>query len=251
MAASDLWLSGMTRLTIATTCVPGDLPTKLERIASAGFSGVELYEPDLTGFTGTLEEVATIADALGLNIDVFQPFHDFEGLGGKDRDAAYARLDHKLGLMNSLSAKTLLVGTSTRKDSSPNLNDVVKDFTELAERAAKARCRAALIALPWAAHLRTEMDALDVISAVDHPNFGMGLNSFFSLADGSQAARLRDIPGERIFHVQLSDAPAIDYDITRLKSHFGLLPGQGDLNLPSFVRVLSRTATMVHGPSPE
>ena len=40
--------------------------------------------------------------------------------------------------------------------------------------------------------------------------------------------------------MQLSDAPALDFDISHLKSHFGLLPGQGGLNLASFVRVLAR-----------
>jgi 4-hydroxyphenylpyruvate dioxygenase len=216
------------------------LPTKLEMIAAAGFSGVELYEPDLTGFSGAVDQIAKKAVELGLGIDVFQPFHDFEGLVGPERDAAFARLDQKLNLVDGLSAKTLLVGTSTRKDATADFDTIVADFSKLADRVAEKGCRAALIALPWAAHVRNELEALRIVEAVDKPQFGLALNSFFSLADGSQAARLRDIPGERIFHVQLSDAPKFDYDITRLKSHFGLLPGQGELNLPSFVRILSR-----------
>ncbi len=231
----------MTRFSIATTNVPGDLPSKLKSIAAAGFSGVELYEPDLTGFEGAAKDVAAEARALGLTIDVFQPFHDFEGLSGSEREAAFERLNHKLNIMRALGADTLLVGTSKRKDSASDTETHVRDFSELATRAADIGCRVALIALPWAAHIKTEIDAFEIVSKVDHHNFGLALNSYFSLADGSQAARLRDIPGEKIFHVQLSDAPAVDYDITRLKSHFGLLPGQGDLNLPSFLRVLSRS----------
>ena len=230
----------MTRLSIATTSVPGDLPTKLETIAAAGFTGVELYEPDLTGFPGSTGDLAEHAMSLGLSIDILQPFHDFEGLDGGDRDAAFARLDQKLALMTELGAKTLLVGASTREDASPDRGAIAADFADLASRAGKAGCRAALIALPWAAHIRTELQALEIVEAVDSPHFGLALNSFFSLADGSQAARLRDIPGQRIFHVQLSDAPALDFDISRLKSHFGLLPGQGSLNLPSFVRIVAR-----------
>ena len=37
------------RLSVATTSVPGNLHTKLESISEAGFTGIELYEPDLTG----------------------------------------------------------------------------------------------------------------------------------------------------------------------------------------------------------
>ena len=97
------------------------------------------------------------------------------------------------------------------------------------------------MALPWARHITTELQALEIVRAVDSVAFGLALNSFFSLAGGEQAARLRDIPGDRIFHVQLSDAPALDFDITRLKSHFSLLPGQGGLNLSSFVRIVARS----------
>ena len=231
----------MTRLSIATTNVPGDLLHKLEQIATAGFTGIELYEPDLTGFAGNAEEVGTLARSLGLGIDVLQPFHDFEGLSGDARKAAFARLDHKLDLMKALGARTLLIGTSTHPDASSDIAQLVEDFRELADRVERAGCRAALIALPWARHITTELQALEIVRAVDSVAFGLALNSFFSLAGGEQAARLRDIPGDRIFHVQLSDAPALDFDITRLKSHFSLLPGQGGLNLSSFVRIVARS----------
>ena len=225
-------------LCVATTSVPGDLSAKLEAIAAAGFDAVELHEPDLMGYAGTAKEVAKKAKALGLRIEVLQPFHDFEGQIGEARLCAFARLEQKLDLMNELGAKTLLIGASASRNAAPD--QIVEDFSELAEITAAKGLRAALIALPWARHITKETQALEVLNAVDHPSFGLALNSFFSLADGSQAARLRDVPGEKLFHVQLSDAPGFDFDISGLKSHFGLLPGQGDLNLESFVRVLAR-----------
>lgn len=230
----------MTLLSVATTNVPGDLPQKLRRIAAAGFSGVELYEPDLTGFAGSAEEIGKLARSLGLDIEVMQPFHDFEGLAGEARKAALARLKHKSSIMTALGSRTLLIGTSTHPEASSDLAQITEDFGELADHIEKAGCRAALIALPWARHIRTELDALKIVEAVNSPAFGLALNSFFSLAGGKQAARLRDIPGDKIFHVQLSDAPAFEFDITRLKSHFSLLPGQGGLNLTSFVQIVAR-----------
>ena len=231
----------MTRLSVATTNIPGDLPQKLEQIAAAGFTGIELYEPDLTGFAGNAEEVGKLARTLGLDIEVLQPSHDFEGLSGDAREAAFARLDHKLDVMTALGAQTLLIGASTHPDAVSDIAQIAEDFRDLADRVERAGCRAALIALPWARHITTELQALEIVQAVDSAAFGLALNSFFSLAGGAQAARLRDVPGERIFHVQLSDAPALDFDITRLKSHFSLLPGQGGLNLSSFVRIVART----------
>lgn len=231
----------MTRLSIATTNVPGDLSGKLEQIAAAGFSGVELYEPDLIGFAGSASEIGKLACSLGLDIDVLQPFHDFEGMSGETRKTAFTRLEHKLSVMEALGARTLLIGTSTHPDASSDITQVIEDFGELADRVEGAGCRAALIALPWARQITTELEAFKIVEAVDSPALGLALNSFFSLAGGEQAARLRDIPGDRVFHVQLSDAPALDFDITRLKSHFSLLPGQGGLNLASFVRIVARS----------
>ena len=229
------------QLSVTTTSVSGDLFTKLETIAAAGFTGVELYEPDLTGFAGTAEEVGAHVIQLGLTIEVLHPFHNFEGLTGAERKNAFVRLDHKLDLIEALGAKTLLVGTSPYSEASGDHDAICSDFSDLAERVQKRGCRAALIALPWAQHLQGEMQALEVVEAVNSPAFGLALNSFFSLADGSQPARLRDIPGHRLFYVQLSDAPVLDFDISRLKSHFGLLPGQGSLPLASFVRVIARS----------
>lgn len=228
-------------LTITTTSVPGDLPQKLEAIAKAGFDGVELYEPDFTGFDGSLEDVRKIVDALGLEITLLQPFHDFEGLSGELRERAFRRLASKLDLIDALGTKLLLVGSSTLEDASAKPEDIVADLAELADRAHARGIRVAYLALPWAQHIRTETEALKIVEAVGKDNFGLALNSFFCLADGSKPARLRDIPGDRVFHVQLSDAPLLDVDIRHLKRHFGVLPGQGGLNLSGFTRIVAKS----------
>ncbi|MGB2407658.1 MAG: bifunctional sugar phosphate isomerase/epimerase/4-hydroxyphenylpyruvate dioxygenase family protein, partial [Paracoccaceae bacterium] len=110
----------------------------------------------------------------------------------------------------------------------------------LSKRAAKRALRVAYLAVPWGRHIQTEMQALDLVQEIDSPHFGLALNSLFSLADGSKPARLRDIPGDKVFHVQLSDAPFLDSDIRHLKQYFGMLPGQGVLNLTGFIRVLAK-----------
>ncbi len=228
-------------LTIATTSIPGDLAAKLRAIADAGFDGIELHEPDFTGYHGDADDVRRMAFDLGLSIEVFQPFHDFEGLAGDARRAAFDRLRRKLDLMMALGAQTLLIGASTRDDASAGENVIAGDFRELADCVEQRGLRAAFLALPWACHQKTEIAASQLVQMVGHPNFGLALNSFFSLANGSQPARLRALLGEKIFHVQLSDAPRLDFNFRNLERPLGLLPGQGDLNLASFVRVVAKS----------
>ena len=99
----------MSHLSIATTAIPGDLSEKLEKIAAAGFHGVELYEPDFIGFDGTTEDICKLLEAYNLQITVLQPFTDFEGLRGDQRNQALKRLESKFDLMQSLGTDLLLV----------------------------------------------------------------------------------------------------------------------------------------------
>ena len=225
-------------LSISTTSIPGDLEEKFSAIAAAGFTGVELHEPDFTGFHGSAGDVAQMARDLGLTIKLLKPFNDLEGWDGDDRVRAYDRLERKFDLMGALGTDLLLIGASGVEASDEVM---LADMREAALRAEKRGMRLAYLALPWAAHVQTDAQALDVVTRVDSPNLGLALNSYFSLADGAKPAQLRDLPGARVFHVQLSDAPRTQGDIRSLKRHFGLLPGQGSLNLAGFVKVLARS----------
>ncbi|SHH47642.1 4-hydroxyphenylpyruvate dioxygenase [Cognatiyoonia sediminum] len=228
------------KLCMATSAVPGDLPRKLESIAEAGFDGVELSEPDLLKFSGKVEDVVRQADDLDLRINLLQPFWEFEGKVGAERAATMARLDQKLELTSALGAHTLLVCTSANTNHNFDRAKILKDFEHLACRAEQFGVRVAVLALPWAKHLFQETQVFEIVSELDNPNLGLALNSRFSLLNGSQAARLRDLPNEKVFHVQLSDASVVAQEPIHTKNQAGLLPGQGELNLESFVRVLAR-----------
>lgn len=225
-------------LAISTTSIPGDLDAKLRAIAAAGFSQVELHEPDFTSYYGSPAEFARKVSDLGLKVILLKPFNEFEGSLGEERQRAFDRLDRKLDLLDELGCDTLLIGAS--RQSAESEQAIVADLAEAAERAGDRHKRLAYMALPWAAIVQDDARAYDIVNKVDSPHLGLALNSYFSLADGTKPAQLRHYCGERIFHVQLSDAPQIEGDIRKLKPHFGLLPGQGVLNLAGFVKVLTR-----------
>lgn len=226
-------------LCIATTSIPGDLPTKLRAIARAGFRCVELHEPDFTGFYGTASDIRSEAEDLGLEIGLLQPFQDLEAQ--EMQSAAFDRLEAKFDLMDDLGTKLLLVGSARVMRCDAEFSRIVDDLKTAAELAADRGMRLAYLALPWACRITRDNDALEVVEAVGHPNFGLALNSYFSLTGGRRPADLRNLDGKKIFHVQLSDAPRLDTDIRMLKRHFGLLPGLGRLNLNGFVKVLARS----------
>ena len=68
------------KTSIATVSIAGDFREKLSAIASAGFDGIEIFEQDFIGFEHGPLEAGNLVRDFGLEIMLFQPFRDFEGL---------------------------------------------------------------------------------------------------------------------------------------------------------------------------
>ena len=94
---------------IATVSLSGGLAEKLEAIAAAGFTGVEIFESDLLSFNGTPKDVARMVASLGLKIVTFQPFRDFEGMPEPQRSRTFARAERKFDLMGELGCDLLMI----------------------------------------------------------------------------------------------------------------------------------------------
>jgi 4-hydroxyphenylpyruvate dioxygenase len=69
----------------------------------------------------------------------------------------------------------------------------------------------------------------------DHPALGTCLDSFHILSRGSDPCRIREIPADRIFFLQLADAPVMAMDILQWSRHYRCFPGQGGFDLPAFM----------------
>ena len=81
------------KTSIATVCLAGDLREKLEAIAAAGFDGIEIFEQDFIAFDGTPAEVGRMVRDHGLEVSLFQPFRDFEGLPEPHRARVQPEVD--------------------------------------------------------------------------------------------------------------------------------------------------------------
>lgn len=87
------------RTSIATVCLSGTLEEKLQAAATAGFDGVEIFEQDLIVSPNSPEATAALAAELGLSLDLYQPFRDFEGVDEEHFAANLARAEAKFQLM--------------------------------------------------------------------------------------------------------------------------------------------------------
>ena len=234
------------KTSIATVSISGDLREKLEAIAAAGFDGVEIFENDFLAYDRSPRDVAAMVADLGLTITLFQPFRDFEGLPGPQRGQAFARAERKFDLMGELGTDLMLVCSSVSPLALGGIDRAAADLRELGERAARRGLRVGYEALAWGRHVNDHRDAWEIVRRADHPNIGIILDSFHTLARGIDPDSIRSIPGDRIFIVQLADAPRIDMDLLYWSRHFRNMPGEGDLQVTDFMRAVA--ATGYNGP---
>ena len=101
---------------IASVSLSGGLVDKLHAAAAAGFDVVELFEPDLLGSHCRPESLRALAGELGIEIEVYQPLRDFEGVAESALKRNLARAEQKFDVMERLGATTLLVCSNVSND---------------------------------------------------------------------------------------------------------------------------------------
>ena len=225
---------------IASISVNGALRIKLRAIADAGFENVEIFENDLLSSPEPAAVIGAMMRDLGLACVAFQPFRDFEGMPTESRGRVFDRAERKFDVLADLGTDLMLVSSNLSPDSLPDRARMVDDFSELGERASRRGLRVAYEALPWGRHVRDHRDAWEVVRQVKHPAVGLALDAFNSLAPGTPIDSLHAIDRDRIFHVQIADAPRLTMDAQSWSRHFRCMPGQGDLPLVEFVDALRR-----------
>ncbi|NOH78591.1 sugar phosphate isomerase/epimerase and 4-hydroxyphenylpyruvate domain-containing protein [Vibrio sp. RE86] len=227
------------KYSIATVCLSGTLEQKMHAAAKAGFHAIEIFENDLTQYRGSAADVKRIADSMGLEILVLQPFRDMEGMPNGLREKKYKMMERKMDLAHQLGTKRLMMCSNVNPLSTNNLDRCAEDLHALAELAKREDMQLGYEALAWGRHIADYDDAWNLVKMVDHPNLGVVLDTFHMFARGNTLDTLReDIPVDKIALVQVADAPKMQMDILQYSRHYRCFPGQGDFPVIDFVKTL-------------
>jgi 4-hydroxyphenylpyruvate dioxygenase len=231
----------MNKRSIATVSLSGALDEKLRAIAEAGFDAVEIFENDLLSFSGSPRDVGAMCGDLGLEICAFQPFRDFEGMPEPQRGRNFARAERKFDLMQELQTDLMLICSNISPVSLGGIDRAALDFRALGDRAAARGLRVGYEALAWGRHVNDYRDAWEIVRRADHNSVGVILDSFHALAPSFPLTPIRSIPADKIFLVQLADAPSLGLDVLSWSRHFRCFPGQGDLPVVEFTEAVLAT----------
>lgn len=225
-------------ISMATVSLGGTLSDRLESMARAGFSGVEIFEDDLATSGLSARQVADIVAACGLKITLFHPCRDVEGVPALLRTRTFDRVERQFDTMEAMGAHQLLLSSNTSVDASADRARMADDICELGERAARRGIRIGYEALSWGRYVYSYRAAWEIIQRVGMPNVGLVLDTFHLFARKLSLDDILHIPSERIFMVQIADASRLNADYQYWSRHFRSIPGQGDFPLPEFMAAI-------------
>lgn len=229
------------RTSISTLSVADTLEDKLTAFSAAGFDGIELAERDLTVEGGTTDEIGRLVRDHGLQIDLFRPSFEIEGPPDDLRSRLLDRIELRFDVMEALGAELMLIDSTTVRQSLDDVDRLANVFALLGERAAARGLRVGYEERAWGRYGSDHRDAWEVVRRAAHPAVGLVLDSFHVTARGLSPESIRAIPSDRIFHVQIADAPTVAMDLAYKSRRFRCLPGEGDLPLVDFVRAVAAT----------
>lgn len=229
------------RTSIATVCLSGTLEEKLHAAARAGFDGVEIFEQDLIVSPLSPESVRSLSADLGISLDLYQPFRDFEGVDDSQFEINLRRARAKFELMERLGIQTMLLCSNAATATNSSDEQAAQQLNRLGVLADEYAIDVAYEALAWGRFVSEYDHAWRIVESADHPRIGTCLDSFHILSRGTNLDRLRDIPGDRIFYLQLADAPALSIDVLSWSRHHRVFPGEGSWDLPDFLSRIAAT----------
>ena len=189
---------------------PVDLRTRAEAVAAAGFTGIGFTVDDLQAATYGLGEVSQICADLGLVHLEVELLGDWWTTGRRRTESDLVRRA-LLWAAEVLGARQIKIGpdVGALDGAVPPLADVepwAVELHQLAAQAAGAGTRVALEPLPFS-NITDFRVAAELVAAADHPAAGLVVDIWHLERGPSTLADLAEVPGDRVFAVELNDAP--------------------------------------------
>lgn len=229
------------RTSIATVSISGSLVEKLHACAAAGFGGVEVFEPDLIASDHSPEEIRGLARRLRLSLDLYQPLRDIEGVDESTFTENLRRAGATFATAQRLGIDTVLVCSNVATATVDSDEHSADQLRRLGDVALRYDVKVAFEALAWGRFIDDYRRAWRIVQLADHPAVGVCLDSFHVLSRGHDPAAIEQIPRDKIFYLQLADAPALSMDVLSWSRHHRLFPGEGDFDLATFVAHVLKT----------
>ena len=223
------------RTAVATVCLSGSLDDKLVAAAAAGFDGVEIFEPDFVASPSSAAEVRRRCADLGLTIDLYQPFRDFDSTDPQRLAANLRRAEHKFAVMEALGTDLILVCSSVSPDAVDDDGRIAEQLHTLGERAAARGMRVSYEALAWGRHVNTYDAVVGDRAPRRPPGAGPVRRQLPHPVPRQRPGRHPRHPRGEAVLPAAGRRPAHGHERAPVEPPPPPLPGQGAFDLPAFL----------------
>ncbi len=225
---------------------PVDLRARAEAVAAAGFTGIGFTINDLEAAKDSygLPQVRRICDDLGLVHREVELLENWWTTGARRRESDQTRAS-LLRAAEALGARQIKIGPDVEvvDGAVPPLSGLdhwAIELHQLAEQAAEVGTRVALEPLPFSNIADVKL-AADLVAAADHPAAGLVVDIWHLERGPSTLADLAEIPGDKVFVVELNDAPRPQSpDLFLDTIHHRVLCGSGTFDLAGLIKTLQQ-----------
>ena len=225
---------------------PVDLRARAEAVAAAGFTGIGFTINDLEAAKDThgLPQVRRICDDLGLVHREVELLENWWTTGARRRKSDQARAS-LLRAAEALGARQIKIGPDVEVvdgavPALTGLDHWAAELHQLAAQAAEVGTRVALEPLPFS-NIADFRLAGELVAAADHPAAGLVVDIWHLERGPSTLADLAEIPGDKVFVVELNDAPEPQSpDLFLDTIHHRVLCGSGTFDLPGLTKTLQQ-----------
>jgi 2-keto-myo-inositol isomerase len=218
------------RFAMNSNTLAGTLEEKLRAAKAAGFGKIVISGADLVSHPDGVDVAVELVTSSGLEVSAFQMLHDFEGLSGHMLDYKIDIARSLFDMMRSVDASTLIVASTTSPHASGDPKKIASDLSMLGSLAVPPGIRIAYGALAWGRWISEYTSAWEAVKLTDHPNVGLAIDTFHVLARGTSRETFDQIPGDKIFLVQLSDYLWDLDDLIETARHRRVFPSEGNHN---------------------
>jgi 4-hydroxyphenylpyruvate dioxygenase len=174
---------------------------------------------------------------------MFQPFRDLEGLPAPaQRARAFDRLERKFDTMGELGTDLLLLCSSCSPQADGDRGRLLADLAEAGERAGRRGLQDRLRGAGLGAARARPPRCLGAGPRCRSSRAGAGARQLpFAVPQGIPSSSIGDIRADKLFLVQVADAPMLDeMDYLGWSRHFRCMPGQGEFPLDDWAEAIRR-----------
>ncbi len=189
----------------------------------------------------TAAEIGRQAADLGLDLVIDPVMNWYPDRAPSPSRFAGVSTDDALRMCEALRV-TSLTAIATASSDVP-VPELAGHFARLCDHAADFGAQVHLEFMPFTV-VRNLRIAWDLVRGADRPNGGLVFDTWHFFRGEPEFDVLAGIPGDRVFCVQVDDAPAVPQGALREETARRLLPGDGALDLIAAIQALHRIGAL-------